>query len=58
MWRIDRCVYVVVMAFRSFIFKPDAGYRKAREVLASRSTEPVRLRVYCPVFRKTWGFGS
>lgn len=53
MWRIDRCVYVVVVAFRSFIFKPDAGYRKAMEMLAGQNTEPLRLQVYCPIFRKT-----
>lgn len=53
MWRIDLCVYVVVMAFRSFIFKPAAGYRKAMEMLAGQSTEPLRLQVYCPILRKT-----
>jgi len=57
-WRIDRCVCVVVVAFRGVIFKPDAVYRNAREMLASQSTEPVRLQVYCPIFRKTLGFGS
>lgn len=50
-WRIDLRVYVAVMAFRNFIFKPDAVYRKARETLARQSTEPLRLQVYCPIFR-------
>lgn len=50
-WRIDLRVYVAVMAFRNFIFKPDAVYRKAREMLARQSTEPLRLQVCCPIFR-------
>lgn len=54
----DWCVYVVVTAFESFIFEPDAGYRKAREPLASQSTEPLRVQVYCPIFRKTLAFGN
>lgn len=58
MQSIDRCACGLVMAFRSFICKPDAGYRKARETLASQSAEPLRLQIYCPIFRKSLGFGS